>query len=112
LTQASGAYGTVAYRYDPLGNLLEKEGLQMSYGAAGAKPHAATAMTGPKAPVSAMLYDANGNLVEKGSPVSSLLSQVVRRGESPRRGQDSTRGDRHRYLPSGLELLLAAGHPG
>ncbi|MBI4356227.1 MAG: VCBS repeat-containing protein [Candidatus Omnitrophica bacterium] len=62
LTQATGAYGLASYQYDPIGNMLQKEGLTMTYGLPnGTKPHAvtATSLNG------SMVYDANGNLLQK-----------------------------------------------
>ena len=84
LTQAQGAYGTLTYAYDPIGNMLEKEGVQMSYGLAdGSKPHAVTATTASNMqPAFSLTYDANGNMLAKRpadcdlSPVSCLLSQT------------------------------------
>ncbi|MBI3009398.1 MAG: hypothetical protein HYY57_00180, partial [Candidatus Omnitrophica bacterium] len=40
LTQASGSYGVLSYAYDPIGNLIEKEGATLTYGANGVGPHA------------------------------------------------------------------------
>src|SRR3989338_988610 len=40
LTQAVGSYGTLSYAYDPLGNLLEKDGRTLTYVLADrSKPH-------------------------------------------------------------------------
>ncbi|MDD4980038.1 MAG: SpvB/TcaC N-terminal domain-containing protein [Candidatus Omnitrophica bacterium] len=59
LIKASGEYGTLNYRYDSIGNLLEKEGIGYQYGA---RPHAPTQFGN-----TVISYDANGNLISKGS---------------------------------------------
>lgn len=74
LTQASGTYGAFSYAYNAVGNMTTKEGVAMTYGSPnGSKPHAVTST----ADGWTLSYDANGNLIEKQSPVSSLLSQVL-----------------------------------
>ena len=78
LRRADGSYGTLRYRYDVSGNLLEKDGVQMAYGLAdGAKPHAVTMLTDPAGQSSALVYDKNGNLIERQSSTSSLLPQLL-----------------------------------
>ena len=62
LTQAVGAsYGTRTYRYNAIGNILEKDGVTYSYGQGGTKPHAVTAGSDGFAGT----YDPNGNLITK-----------------------------------------------
>jgi len=68
LTKAVGAYGTLTYAYDPIGNMTSKEGSAMTYGLAdGSKPHAVTLVSGlePSASSLQLRYDLNGNLIEK-----------------------------------------------
>ena len=60
LTSAVGPYDSLTYAYDPLGNMLEKDGVAMTYGEEGAPPHAVTSMDDWT-----MTYDANGNLIGK-----------------------------------------------
>ncbi|MBI3996375.1 MAG: hypothetical protein HY352_01825, partial [Candidatus Omnitrophica bacterium] len=80
LTSAIGAYGSFNYVYDPLGNMLEKEGVTMAYGENGAGPHAVTSAASTQHPALSLAYDANGNMIEKNpcpqSQVSCLTSQV------------------------------------
>lgn len=75
LTRATGAYGTLTYRYDAIGNMVEKEGITMTYGLAdGSKPHAVTATSAGWS----LQYDANGNLVSKTpSPEPGALSEQI-----------------------------------
>ncbi len=61
LTQSIGAYGTKTFSYDPIGNLLTKDGLTYTYGVSGAKPHAVTALSDG----TIIQYDANGNMTKK-----------------------------------------------
>jgi len=62
LTQAVGAsYGARTYRYNAIGNLLDKDGITYTYGQGGTKPHAVTAGSDGFRGI----YDANGNLVTK-----------------------------------------------
>ena len=62
LIQASGSYGTFTYNYDSIGNMLNKEGVNLSYGRAGRLVHAVTRYGD-----SIIDYDANGNMIRKGS---------------------------------------------
>ena len=77
LTRATGTYGDFRYTYNPIGNMLEKEGMQMSYGAGTAGPHAVTSTSAGWT----MRYDLNGNMVEKSlEPTperSALLTQYL-----------------------------------
>ena len=68
LTQAQGDYGSFTYAYDSIGNMLEKEGVTLTYGRAGGLPHAVTQYG--STPIQ---YDANGNMIHKGlSPAGGL----------------------------------------
>ncbi len=69
LTQASGAYGTYAYQYDSIGNMIYKEGVSMVYGSTALTtsgkprlPHAVTRFGDTE-----IDYDLNGNMIKKGS---------------------------------------------
>jgi RHS repeat-associated protein len=59
LTRARGAYGVLAYAYDPIGNLTEKEGVSYVYGA---RPHAVASTSAGQA----FTYDENGNTLSDG----------------------------------------------
>jgi hypothetical protein len=61
LISASGLYGSLNYEYDSIGNMLNKEGVVLSYGKAGRLPHAVTQFGDI-----IIDYDANGNMVKKG----------------------------------------------
>lgn len=61
LTNASGSYGSLSYQYDPTGNMINKEGVNYSYGQLGKKPHAVTSGNNGFNAV----YDDNGNMVNK-----------------------------------------------
>ena len=66
LTSAIGeAYGTITYTYDSIGNMTQKGDLTLNYGEGDAGPHAVTSTSGSKS--STMNYDANGNMLSKGS---------------------------------------------
>ena len=68
LTQAQGSYGSFSYTYDSIGNMLEKEGVTLTYGRAGGLPHAVTQYGS-----TLINYDANGNMIHKGlSPAGGL----------------------------------------
>ncbi|MBI4597338.1 MAG: VCBS repeat-containing protein [Candidatus Omnitrophica bacterium] len=70
LTRAQGAYGDLQYAYDPLGNMINKEGVAMTYGLADrSKPHAVTSTSSFQPPASSLqlTYDANGNMLTKSS---------------------------------------------
>jgi len=62
LVSAQGPYGTLSYAYDPLGNVLNKEEVNFSYGSQ--KPHAVTSTSDG----SSFEYDASGNLAKQISP--------------------------------------------
>ncbi|MCX5697566.1 MAG: FG-GAP-like repeat-containing protein [Candidatus Omnitrophica bacterium] len=62
LIQASGSYGTFSYTYDSIGNMLSKEGVNLTYGKNGVLPHAVTRYGS-----TAIDYDANGNMIAKGN---------------------------------------------
>jgi RHS repeat-associated protein len=60
LVAATGeAYGSKTYVYDEIGNLLQKDGVNYTYGEGNAGPHAVTSLSDG----TVMTYDANGNLV-------------------------------------------------
>ncbi|GEM_PF-1026701 len=85
LTRATGAYGDLQYRYDAIGNMLEKDmpaggataasatggGLMMNYGVLDpqtgqrAKPHAVTSVHSPQSIVHGLSDDNNENLLEQ-----------------------------------------------
>ena len=73
LTSATGSYGALSYAYDPVGNMLEKEGVQMAYGENGAPPHAVTSTSDGWT----MTYDVNGNLIRKEQENASLTAQIL-----------------------------------
>jgi RHS repeat-associated protein len=58
LIQAQGAYGSFAYTYDSIGNMLHKEGVNLIYGKNGRLPHAVTQYG-----ATLLNYDANGNMI-------------------------------------------------
>jgi len=65
LTNASGSYGSLNYRYDSIGDMIEKEGVSYTYGQTGKKPHAVTlGSNGFNA-----IYDENGNMTNKNNTV-------------------------------------------
>ena len=79
LILASGNYGTLNYEYDPIGNMISKEGVALSYGKAGKLPHAVT-----KFGDIVIDYDANGNMIKKGNmqlayDVENRLAKVSNR---------------------------------
>lgn len=61
LIQASGSYGAFSYAYDSIGNMTNKEGINMNYGKAGRLPHAVTQYGS-----TSIDYDSNGNMIKKG----------------------------------------------
>ena len=62
LTSAIGqTYGTKTYRYNSIGNIMEKDGVNFTYGENGVGPHAVTSGDNGLR----MAYDANGNMVSK-----------------------------------------------
>ena len=64
LTQAIGvSYGTKTYRYDSIGNILEKDGVNFTYGEGTAGPHALTSGNNGMT----ITYDDNGNMLTKNS---------------------------------------------
>ncbi len=69
LTHAQGPYGSINYRYDSTGNIIQKGGINYTYGY---KPHAVTASSNDET----FDYDANGNMIRKakGELVEYLLS--------------------------------------
>ena len=73
LAQATGAgYGTISYQYDPIGNMTKKGDLELIYPGSGlARPHAVKEVKRNGQTVYAPSYDANGNMIQKGSKVFS-----------------------------------------
>ncbi|MDP2922026.1 MAG: toxin TcdB middle/N-terminal domain-containing protein [Candidatus Omnitrophota bacterium] len=61
LISATGNYGAKTYRYDSIGNMIEKEGVTFSYGVGNVRPHAATSGSDGFA----ASYDANGNMITR-----------------------------------------------
>jgi len=61
LVNAAGHYGTKMYQYDTIGNIVSKDNKTYSYGAAGAGPHAVTALSDG----TTFTYDDNGNMASK-----------------------------------------------
>jgi RHS repeat-associated protein len=61
MISASGAYGAHNYSYDPIGNMTSKEGVTLTYGQNGLRPHAVTASGDGWS----MQYDSNGNLIKR-----------------------------------------------
>jgi len=85
LAAATGNYGAYQYRYDALGNLLQKDnGVSLTYGLSnGSKPHAVTQIQTYAAGTKSLSYDANGNLIQKGTDqltydLENRLTQVTR----------------------------------
>ncbi len=62
----SAGYGTQTFKYDPMGNLINKSGVNMNYGAAHAGPHAVTSAAMTDRPAMPMEYDAAGNMILRG----------------------------------------------
>lgn len=59
----SGAYGTLAYSYDEIGNIVSKEGVIYAYDPrVGVKPHAVVSTSDGRT----FSYDANGNTISDG----------------------------------------------
>ncbi|MBI5149483.1 MAG: fibronectin type III domain-containing protein [Candidatus Omnitrophica bacterium] len=56
-----GSYGTKAYTYDQIGNIVAKDGKTYFYGGSSGGPHAVTALSDG----TAFTYDADGNMVTK-----------------------------------------------
>ena len=85
---ADGSTRNLAYQYDPIGNLLKKGPLSLTYGS-NAGPHAVTCLLDTNTETrTAITYDANGNMAAKGSmrltfDADNRLSRVqeVRSGE-------------------------------
>jgi len=72
LVSAAGqSYGTKTYKYDSIGNILEKDGVAYNYGENGAGPHAVT--SGNNGTV--ISYDENGNMLAKDSKAFEYDSQ-------------------------------------
>ncbi|MCP4651936.1 MAG: hypothetical protein GY858_00930 [Candidatus Omnitrophica bacterium] len=77
LTQAIGtSYGTLNYAYDSIGNMIDKDGLILTYGGGAAGPHAITGYGS-----TAITYDGNGNMSAKGAKnysydIENRLTQV------------------------------------
>jgi RHS repeat-associated protein len=72
LIQANGGYGAFAYAYDSIGNMLHKEGADLTYGKNGKLPHAVSSYIRGDTQYS-LDYDANGNMIQKGlSPEGGL----------------------------------------
>ncbi len=62
LIEANGSrYGLKQYQYDPIGNIVQKDGKIYSYAEAGAGIHAVTSLSDG----TTMTYDANGNMASK-----------------------------------------------
>ncbi len=73
LVFADGAsYGPRTYAYDPIGNMVQKEGVAMAYGES-AGPHAVTSTSAGWS----MRYDANGNMVEKTTSDQPGLQEIT-----------------------------------
>ncbi|MBI4706342.1 MAG: hypothetical protein HY761_00225 [Candidatus Omnitrophica bacterium] len=62
LIQANGSYGALTYSYDSIGNMINKEGVNLTYGKGGKLPHAVTQYGNDLS----IDYDANGNMITKG----------------------------------------------
>jgi len=62
LVRAAGAYGTIDYEYDAIGNLKRKGSATFEYGENGAGPHAVTSSSTGKT----FSYDDNGNMIMRG----------------------------------------------
>ncbi len=62
LTSASGIYGARIYDYDDNGRLTDKDGVSFAFSSA---PGKSTQIEGSSAGLSGVVYDANGNMVEK-----------------------------------------------
>ncbi len=108
LTKATGSYGIFTYAYDPIGNMIEKEGVTMRYGESGAGPHAVTSVgngLGPGGAELSLAYDSNGNLVKKASPASGseLTAQLLRYDAENRLTEVATTQE---------ETLSVTFHPG
>lgn len=58
ITSRDGAEAVIGYRYDEIGNIIQKGALVYTYGELGAGSHAVTSINDG----SAMTYDANGNM--------------------------------------------------
>lgn len=72
LTSAIGqTYGAKYYRYDSIGNMIEKEGVKYNYGEDGAGPHALTSGDNGLKTV----YDANGNMISKDNKIFEYDAQ-------------------------------------
>ncbi|MBL7157320.1 MAG: hypothetical protein ISS92_04045 [Candidatus Omnitrophica bacterium] len=68
LIEANGAsYGYIDYQYDSIGNMLKKGDLTLTYGERGHGPHAVTTSLRGGGAAEAISYDANGNMIQKGS---------------------------------------------
>jgi len=63
LTQAQGAYGTLNYEYNSIGNMVNNRGVVCTYGQDNRKPHALTYTSDGLR----LVYDENGNLKQKGN---------------------------------------------
>ncbi len=71
LVTATGArYGSLAYAYDPIGNMTSKEGVTMTYGAVNSRPHAVLSTSSGLS----LTYDANGNLTAKSGSATQTLT--------------------------------------
>jgi len=63
LISANGSYGIQTYQYDPIGNIVSKDGVNYFYGQDNSKPHALT--SGSDGFFAE--YDENGNMAKKNS---------------------------------------------
>lgn len=59
LVYATGSYGAKQYQYNPIGNIMVKEGVNYTYGSG--KPHAVTSTSGGFSAT----YDSNGNMITR-----------------------------------------------
>ncbi len=77
LIEANGNYGTKQYAYDPIGNLILKDGINYYYGESAAGPHAVSSASDG----SVFQYDQNGNMVKmtKGGIVSDYIYDAENR---------------------------------
>jgi len=76
LIEAQGAYGTLSYEYDSIGNMTYKAGKSLTYGKDGRLPHAVTQYGSQL-----IDYDENGNMIQKGAlnltyDIENRLSKV------------------------------------
>jgi RHS repeat-associated protein len=84
LISASGSYGALSYSYDSIGNMINKEGVNLTYGKNGKLPHAVTQYGNDLS----IDYDANGNMITKGDlsltyDVESRLKEAQRAPPQP-----------------------------